>query len=65
MYEALGTEAVTEYKSMTEWQLPTSGIGAQIHPGTFSGFRMPIVAHHGAETADRNELIHGILLGLI
>jgi len=63
MCDAIRAAAVTEYKSMTERQLPTSGVGAQIHPWTFARFRMPIVSHHGAETADRNELIHGTLLG--
>jgi len=63
MCDAIGAVAVTEYKSMTERQLPALRIGAQIHPWTFADFPIPIVSHHGAETADRNELFHGILLG--
>ncbi len=63
MRDTIGTVAVTEYKSMTERQLPTSGIGAQVNPWTFAGVRMPIVSHHRAETADRNEIFHGTLLG--
>ncbi|HWI68561.1 MAG TPA: hypothetical protein VNS88_09290 [Nitrospiraceae bacterium] len=54
---------MTEYKSMTQGHLPALGIGVQIDPWTFAGFRLPIVSHLGAETANRNEIVHGTLLG--
>jgi hypothetical protein len=63
MGDAIGAVAVAVDKSMTERQLPTFGVGVQMHPWTFTGCRIAIVSHHGAETADRNELIHGTLLG--
>jgi hypothetical protein len=63
MCNAIGTVAVTEYKSMTQGHLPALGIGVQIDPWTFAGFRLPIVSHLGAETANRNEIVHGTLLG--
>jgi hypothetical protein len=59
MCDAIGAVAVTEYESMTERQLSTYGIRVQIHPWTFANFRVPIVSNLGAETADRNEIIHG------
>ena len=63
MGDAIGAVAMTEYKSMTQWHLAALGIGGQINPWTFPGLRVPIVSHLGAETANRNELIHGTLLG--
>jgi hypothetical protein len=50
---------------MTERQLPAYGIDAQIHPWTFANSHVPIVSNLGAETADRNELIHGIFPGAL
>jgi hypothetical protein len=63
MSDAIGAVAVAVYESMTERQLSASGIGGQIHPWTFTGCCIPIVSHLAAETADRNQIIHGTLLG--
>jgi hypothetical protein len=63
MCDAIVAIAVTEDKSMTERHLPAYSIGAQIHPWTFADFHVPIVSNLGTETADRNEIIHGTLLG--
>jgi hypothetical protein len=62
MCDAIGAVAETKSKSMTERQVAAYGIGVQLPPQTFAGFRVPIVSHLGAETADRNEIIHDILL---
>jgi hypothetical protein len=61
MCDAIGAVAVTEYKSMTERQLPAYGIGVHIDPWTFAEFHVLIVSNLGAETADRNDIIHGAL----
>jgi len=52
---------VAENKFMIGRQLPVSGIGLQIDPWTLAGFHMLIVSNFEAETAGRNEIIHGIL----
>jgi hypothetical protein len=62
MCDAIGAVTVTEYEPMTARQLSAYGIGVQIDPWTFAGFRVPIVSNLGAETADRNKIIHGSLL---
>jgi len=62
MCDALGAVAVTEYKPVTEPQLPAYGIGVQIHPWTFADYPVLIVSSLRAETADWNEIIHGTLL---
>jgi hypothetical protein len=59
MCDAIGAVTVTEYKPVMERQLPSYGIEVQIDPGTFAGFHTCIVSNLGAETADRNEIIHG------
>jgi len=61
MRDAIGAVAVTEHQSMAERHLPAYGIGAQIDPGTFADFPVRIVSNLGAETADRNDSIHGAL----
>src|SRR5262245_20855167 len=61
MYDAIGAVPVTENKSMTERQLSAYGIGSQFDPWTSASFHVCIVSNLGAETADRNHLIHGIL----
>jgi hypothetical protein len=63
MCDTIRTVAVAEYKSMTDQQLSAFGIGGQIHPWTFAGCRISIVSNLGTETADRNQIIHGTLLG--
>jgi hypothetical protein len=68
MCDTIGAVAVTEDKSMIGRQLPAYRIDAQIDPGTFVDFHACIVSNLGAETADRNEVIHDIFppaLGLI
>src|SRR5437016_14679987 len=59
MRDAIGAVAVTEHQSITERHLPAYGIGGQIDPGTFADFPVRIVSNLGAETADRNDIIHG------
>jgi hypothetical protein len=61
MCDAIGAVAMTQYKSMTKRQLPAYRIDAQIHPWTFADFRVRIVSNLGAETADRDEVIHDTL----
>jgi hypothetical protein len=61
MCDAIGAVAVTEGKSMTERQLPAYGIGVQINPWAFADFPVRIVSNLRAETADRNDIIHGAL----
>jgi hypothetical protein len=61
MCNAIWAVAESKYKSMTERQLSAYGIGIQLPPQTFAGFRIPIVSNFGAETTDRNEIIHCIL----
>jgi hypothetical protein len=61
MCDAIGAVAVTEYESMTERKLPAYGISIQINPWTFADFHVLVVSNLGAETADRNEIIHGTL----
>lgn len=53
---------MSECKSMTERQLLAYGIGVQINPWTFADLHVLIVSNLGAETADGNEILHGILL---
>ena len=60
MGDTIGAVAVTEYKSMAKRQLPTYRIDTQIDPWTFTDFHVCIVSNLGAETADRDELIHDI-----
>jgi hypothetical protein len=59
MRDAIGAVAVAEYKSIIERQLPAYGIGVQIDPWTFANLHVLIVSNLEAETADRNEIIHG------
>ena len=61
MCDAIGAVAVTEDKSMTERQLPTDRIDAQIHPWICTDFHVRIVSNLRAKTADRNKIIHGTL----
>src|ERR1700704_6247748 len=61
MRDAIGAVAVTEQQSMAERHLPADGIGGQLDPGTFADFPVRIVSNLGAETADRNDSIHGAL----
>jgi len=62
MCAANGAVGVTEDKSMTGRHLPAYGIGVQIDPWTLVA-PVRVVSHFEAETADRNDILHGTLLG--